>query len=323
MVQASLQCASVSAEPGDRALPVLLVGHGSRSAAGRQAIFDLAEAYLHVRPERPVIPCFLELTTPSIADGVAECAHQGFDTVVVLPVLLFGARHNKFDVTAALDAMQQRYPQMVFRYGAPLGITANILEHLRSLLAAETETSAIAPAETAILFVGRGSSDPEANGEACKLARMVWEGSGYHSIEVCFIGITHPRLEVGLQRALLLGAKRVLVLPYLLFEGVLLDKIRAAVQECDRAHSDVEISCLPNLGMPPAVLQALLQREQEAIAGTIQMNCHLCKFRLAASETYGPSHHHAATEHHHPHHHGAHDPTAISSDYHERAWQIP
>ncbi|MEO0852906.1 MAG: sirohydrochlorin chelatase, partial [Cyanobacteria bacterium J06648_11] len=208
--------------------PVLLVGHGSRSAAGRQAIFDLAEAYRLLRPERPVIPCFLELTTPSIADGVAACVRQGFVEVVVLPVLLFGARHNKFDVTNELDAMQRRYPQMTFRYGAPIGITSDILTHLRSEVAAfvARQPSHVERSETILLFVGRGSSDPEANGEACKLARMLWEGSEFQAIEVCFIGITHPRLETGLTRSLLFQPKRILVLPYLLFEGVLLDKIR-------------------------------------------------------------------------------------------------
>ncbi|MEO0802463.1 MAG: sirohydrochlorin chelatase [Cyanobacteria bacterium J06642_2] len=315
---------------GDRSLPILLIGHGSRSAAGRQAIFDLAEAYRHVGPERPVIPCFLELTTPTIADGVAECIRQGFMDVVVLPVLLFGARHNKFDVTRALDTMQQRYPQVTFRYGAPIGITSEILAHLRAqLVGAETHlSSTIARAETAILFVGRGSSDPEANGEACKLARMVWEGSGYQAMDVCFIGITHPRLNVGLQRSLLLQPKRILILPYLLFAGVLLDKTRDIVREYAREHPEVEISCLPNLGIAPAILQALRTREREAIAGTIQMNCHLCKFRLAASEHSVPGHHHHGSNGHAHHHHDgetdvAPDPMAIAAAYHQRAWQIP
>ncbi|MEO1133683.1 MAG: sirohydrochlorin chelatase, partial [Cyanobacteria bacterium J06639_1] len=264
------------------AFPVLLVGHGSRSAAGRQAIFDLAEAYRALPPDRPVIPCFLELTTPSIADGVDECVRQGLTEVVVLPVLLFGARHNKFDVTNELDAMQRRYPQMTFHYGAPMGITSGILEHLRSQLATfeAQQPTLLDRSETVLLFVGRGSSDPEANGEACKLARMLWEGSGYQAVEVCFIGITHPRLDVGLKRSLVLQPKRIVVVPYLLFEGILLDKIRDTVRECDRQHPDIEVRCLPNLGIVPAVLEALQVREQEAIAGAIQMNCHLCKFRL-------------------------------------------
>lgn len=306
--------------------PVLLVGHGSRSAAGRQAIFDLAAAYRSLQPARPVIPCFLELTTPSIADGVEACVRQGITEVVVLPVLLFGARHNKFDVTNELDAMQRRYPHMRLHYGAPIGITANILEHLRSQIATfeARHASLVDRSETVVLFVGRGSSDPEANGEACKLARMVWEGSGFQAVEVCFIGITHPRLDVGINRALLLKPKRILALPYLLFEGVLLDKIRATVQESDRQHPEVEISCLPNLGIAPAVLSALQVREREAIAGAIQMNCHLCKFRLAAKDSHGASHHHHhANGHSHSHSHTTGDPMARAADYHERAWQIP
>lgn len=84
-----------------------------------------------------------------------------------------------------------------------------------------------------MLFVGRGSSDPEANAEACKLARLLWEGSGLAAVETCFIGITHPRLPVGLERALSWQPRRVIVLPYFLFTGVLVKKSRRRCKSGD------------------------------------------------------------------------------------------
>ncbi|MEM8715713.1 MAG: CbiX/SirB N-terminal domain-containing protein, partial [Cyanobacteria bacterium P01_G01_bin.4] len=59
--------------PEAQPLPVLLIGHGSRDADGRQSFLDLAAAFSEFDDRRPVIPCFLELTEPTIADGVAEC----------------------------------------------------------------------------------------------------------------------------------------------------------------------------------------------------------------------------------------------------------
>jgi sirohydrochlorin cobaltochelatase len=322
------------------------VGHGSRDADGRQALLDLAIAYQELDPERPVIPCFLELTEPTIAAGVAECDRLGYRDVVALPVLLFGARHNKFDVTNELDALQRQYPHMVFHYGAPLGITSDILDLLRQRLAdIERQLSPeIDRSDTVVLFVGRGSSDPEANSEACKLARLLWEGSGYRSIEVCFVGITHPRLEAGFDRALLLQPRRILVLPYFLFTGMLVKKIQATTAARRLAQPELEIVCLPEMGIVPEVLDALHQREREAIAGEIRMNCQLCKFRIAASQTLGPTHSHEHAIHHghshsgehaHSHGHSHHDehshdgegvtpdPYATESDYHQRVWQVP
>ena len=321
---------------GDAApLPVLLIGHGSRDASGRQALLDLAEAFARIDRRRPVIPCFLELTEPTIADGVAECDRLGYSDVVALPVLLFGARHNKFDITGELDVLNRQYPHITFHYGAPLGITTHLLEELKQTIASvERSLESVRKSDTILLFVGRGSSDPEANGEACKLARLLWEGSGYHSVEVCFVGITHPRLEVGFDRALLMNPKRIIVVPYFMFTGVLVKKIQAAVAARNLAHSETEIVCLPELGISSAVLQSLYLREREALNGQIQMNCQLCKFRIAGSDAIGGGDGHGHNGHGYGHHHNGHghghhhsgtgeDPYAKESDYHQRIWSVP
>ncbi len=322
-------------------LPLLLIGHGSRDPEGRQAFLELAQAYQARTPQRPVIPCFLELTQPTIAQGVEQCLAQGWQEIVALPLLLFGARHDKFDVTTELDRLQALYPQLRIHYGGPLGIRVEILQLLRERLAAllAAQPRRIPAIETVLLFVGRGSSDPEANAEACKLARLLWEGSGFAAVETCFIGITHPRLPVGLQRALSWQPRRVIVLPYFLFTGVLVKKIEAAVQEQRRCHPEIDWLMLPELGLEEAVLHSLQQLEQEALQGQTQVNCHLCKFRLAVSAKLGVGHthhhphdHHShgqGSHHHPPHlehshtHAGAADPWATLEDYHQRAWQVP
>ncbi|HBY78923.1 MAG TPA: sirohydrochlorin chelatase, partial [Cyanobacteria bacterium UBA11148] len=35
--------------------------------------------------------------------------------------------------------------------------------------------------DTVLLVVGRGSSDPDANSDVYKMARLLWEGSGYQT----------------------------------------------------------------------------------------------------------------------------------------------
>ncbi|MEN9232314.1 MAG: sirohydrochlorin chelatase, partial [Thermostichus sp. DG02_5_bins_236] len=324
-------------------LPLLLIGHGSRDPEGRQAFLELAQTYQALTPQRPVIPCFLELTEPSIAQGIQQCVAQGWQEVVALPLLLFGARHNKFDVTVELDRLQTLYPQLHIHYGGPLGIRVEILQLLRERLSAllAAQPPGIPDSETVLLFVGRGSSDPEANAETCKLARLLWEGSGYRAVETCFIGITHPRLPVGFERALLWQPRRVIVLPYFLFTGVLVKKIEAAIQEQQHLHPEIDWLGLPELGIVDTILQSLRQLEQEAHQGQTQMNCHLCKFRLAVKELasaqhthhhdHGHSHSHGHHNHSHSHSHHGHDPThptaadpcAQLEDYHQRAWQVP
>ena len=309
--------------------PLLLIGHGTRDVEGRQTFLDFARAYQDLDTSRPVIPCFLELTEPTIAAGVESCLSQGYTEISALPLLLFAARHNKFDVTNELDRTRQQHPELKFYYGRHFGITPAILDLWRERLAniddAEHNPKGIPRAETVLLFVGRGSSDPDANGDTCKLARILWEGSGYQAVETCFIGITHPRLAEGFRRAYFYQPKRIIVLPYFLFTGALVKKIVALTAEQQAEHPEISMFCLPEMGIQPELLQIVRDREIETQLGQVQMNCEICKFRLAAlsgehSHSHGHGHSH---DHHHHHDHPAPDPCADLGKYHDRIWQVP
>ena len=305
--------------------PLLAIGHGTRNERGRQTFLDFVNIYQQLDTSRPVIPCFLELTEPTIAKGVELCVQQGYREITALPILLFAARHNKFDVTNELDRARSPYPQISFNYGRHFGITPQIIELWRDRLSLldrpQYNPRNIAREDTVLLFVGRGSSDPDANGDVYKLARMMWEGSGYKTVETCFIGITHPRLEEGFRRAYLYQPKRVIVLPYFLFTGTLMEKIFEITAQQEAQHPELEFACLPEMGIAPQLLQIFREREIEAQLGQVAMNCEMCKFRLAAKEQEGGHHHHHHGGHHH--HHGDSDPYAKLEDYHQRIWQTP
>ena len=307
--------------------PLLAIGHGTRNEEGRDTFLEFIATYQQLDPSRPVIPCFLELTNPSISEAIEGCVQRGYKDITALPILLFAARHNKFDVTHELDLGLKKYPQLSLQYGRHLGIAPQIIElwrdRLKKLDLPENNPQNIAREDTVLLFVGRGSSDPDANGDVSKLARLIWEGSGYKTVETCFIGITHPRMEEGFRRAYFYEPKRIIVLPYFLFTGTLMNKImRIATQEAAE-HSALDIVCLREMGIAPQLLALLRAREIEAQLGQVSMNCQMCKFRLNASRDYEDHHHHEHAHHNNPHQHHSHDPYAKLTDYHQRIWQAP
>lgn len=329
IIENSLNLNSLSLPSLPMQRPLLMIGHGTRDNDGRQTFLDFVAAYQKLDSSRPVIPCFLELTTPNIEAGVDYCVSQGYEDISALPILLFAARHNKFDVTNELDRTRIKYPQVKFHYGRHFGISPSIINLWKNRLAQFDQPQFnplnIPRSETVLLFVGRGSSDPDANGDVCKLARILWEGSGYKTVETCFIGITHPRLEEGFARALLYQPKRILVLPYFLFTGALVKKIFSIANEQQQQHSNIEINCLPEMGIQGELLQLIREREIETQLGTVNMNCEMCKFRLNALEnnSHSHSHHHHHHDHEHEHHHHYVDTCADLEKYHQRIWQVP
>jgi sirohydrochlorin cobaltochelatase len=339
---------SLSLPPLPLQRPLLMIGHGTRDEDGRQAFLDFVQAYQALDTSRPVLPCFLELTGPTIQEGVDQCVAQGYTELSVLPILLFAARHNKFDVTNELDRARAKHPQVKFHYGRHFGITPGILELWRDRLAAldgipqkgqinplDVESSNLQPSilrkDTVLLFVGRGSSDPDANGDVYKMARILWEGSGYQTVETCFIGITHPRLEEGFRRARLYQPKQIIVLPYFLFTGALVKKIFDITAQQQEQYPEISMTCLPEMGIQSQLLAILREREIETQVGQVQMNCEMCKFRLAvvekdAAQGHSHDHNHQHGHHHHHDHHHSHpapDPYADLGQYHQRIWKAP
>ncbi len=292
----------------------VLIGHGTRDAEGAQEALDFAARLADRLGSRagagwPVVPCFLELTDPPILPTIARCVEAGAREIVALPLMLFGANHVKSDIPAALAVARARHPALTIRYGAPLGVQPEMLEVVDERIAAteaavspfprvETGVDAVAPRtpcektapetavppipreETAVLLVERGSSDPDANAQVYQLGRMLWEGRGFGWVEPCFVGITRPSLEEGLARCMTLGARRVLVLPYFLFTGVLVRRISRVVAEFAARHPDVELQVAEHLGCHPRLLDLVVRRVEEAHNGDVRMSCDRCKWRV-------------------------------------------
>jgi sirohydrochlorin cobaltochelatase len=79
--------------------------------------------------------------------------------------------------------------------------------------------------ETLLVVVGRGASDPDANSNVSKVTRILWEGFGFGWAETAYSGVTFPLVDPGLEHAARLGYKRIIVFPYFLFTGILVQRI--------------------------------------------------------------------------------------------------
>ena len=113
---------------------------------------------------------------------------------------------------------------MTFHYAAPLGVDARLFDVLdeqleERVLEAEQQTSAHNREETAVLLVGRASTDPDGNSEVFKIGRLLWESPGYGWVGVCFVNLACPAVREGIIRCVTLGAKRVIVVLYFFHRG--------------------------------------------------------------------------------------------------------
>ncbi|ACY96903.1 MULTISPECIES: sirohydrochlorin chelatase [Thermomonospora] len=283
--------------------PLLLVGHGTRDAQG-VAEFTAFVERMRRRMPVDVAGGFIELSPPPLTEAVAELHERGHRRIAAVPLVLAAAGHGKGDIPAAMAREQVRRPGLSYVYGRPLGPHPILLELL------EERLRAVCPpgGGTAVLLVGRGSTDPDANAEVHKVARLFWEGRGaggpgqgpgLSTVETAFVSLAAPGVPEGLERCRRLGARRIVVLPYFLFPGVLPDRVAAQARRYAAGHPELDVRCAEVIGDCDGLADLVAERYAEALAGDIRMNCDTCVYRIALpgfEDRVGAP----QTPHHHP-----------------------
>jgi sirohydrochlorin cobaltochelatase len=291
--------------------PVLLVGHGTVDATG------VAEFVAFTGRVRRLLAAegvdvdggFIELSQPTVHEAWTALAGRGHSTMAAVPMVLVGAGHAKGDIPAALQREVLRDPATSYVFGRPLGphpVLQELLdERIAAALNGEDGTG------TAVLLVGRGSTDPDANAEVCKVARLLQEGRPYDFVEPAFVSLARPDVATGLARCRALGARRVVVAPYFLFDGVLPRRVVEQSLAFGVEHPDVDVRVADYLGDSDELAALVVERYREALHGDIRMNCDTCAYRvllpgfedkLGAAQT--PHHHPDDPAHGHGHGHG-------------------
>ena len=297
---------------------VMLCGHGSRDVDAVEEFQPLVRGLACRLPEYPLESGFLEFARPIIREGLDRLRGRGVDHVLAVPGMLFAAGHVKNDVPSVLNAYAAEHGIRI-DFGRDLGIDAKLLAAARDRIEAALATRVSDPSrvETLLAVVGRGTSDPDANGNVAKVARMLWEGMGFGWAEVGYSGVAYPRVDALLERAARLGFRRIVVFPYFLFTGVLVRRIYAQTDEVAARHPAIEFVKAGYLNDHPLVLDTFLERIQGIPAGDVNMNCLLCRYREriighegAVGAPQEGHHHHVegiGTDADHSHHHRDHD----------------
>ncbi|MEE8276299.1 MAG: sirohydrochlorin chelatase [Alphaproteobacteria bacterium] len=309
---------------------VMLCGHGSRDPRAIEEFAAVAATLRRRLTSYETEYGFLEFATPVIRGGLDRLRARGVGRVLAVPGMLFAAGHTKNDIPSVLNTYAAQHPELVIQYGRDLGLDIKLMRAAGARITgavatADAEGAPIARYDTLLLTVGRGTSDPDANANIAKVARMLWEGLGFGWGETAYSGVTFPLVHPALAYAAKLGFRRIVVFPYFLFTGVLVRRIYAHTDLAAAAHPEIQFVKAPYLGDHKLVLDALVERVQEILDGANVMNCQLCKYReqvlgfedevgLAQRSHHhhvegigvGHAHDHGAHGHHHPYPHADH-----------------
>ncbi|WP_177195519.1 sirohydrochlorin chelatase [Salibacterium qingdaonense] len=240
---------------------VLYVGHGTRVPEGSRQMKAFVEETKKSVPCSVQETCFLELSEPDILEGAGRCVEQGADTITVVPVLLLAAGHIKEDIPAELQKVQEIYPDLTIQYGAPFGLHTKMLDVLMVRLQAQGWTT---DEDADILLVGRGSSDKNALQDFHRIAAGLKEQTGGRNVKTAFLAAASPTFDEGLAAMAQSRARRVYVVPYLMFTGLLMQEMQEKIDRMNETAAP-EMKLCDYLGFDEELQEVLRQRTIETM----------------------------------------------------------
>lgn len=278
---------------------LLVVGHGTADRVGEAETNRLAGMVAEACPGVAVELGFLEVIGPSVGEALSRLRSRGVESVIAAPLLLFTAGHARRDLPEALVAAAAETRLPVFQSEA-LGNHPELvrLSRLRREQA-RLVLPPLAAADEALVFVGRGASDPSAVAQltgflaatrACAADRPHCRpglpaatcGLGVHPAAcsavppppgpgrslVGFVAAARPTVAEALEAVVdpaLPGPvpRRVFVQPHLLFRGRVEQQVDEAVDLARTRHPAIEWIVVPRLGAEPEIARAVVARALE------------------------------------------------------------
>jgi sirohydrochlorin cobaltochelatase len=287
----------------------MICGHGSRSQAAVDEFAVLAQRLPAYLPDDWMVDYgYLEFANPVIRDGLDRLRAAGCARILAVPGMLFAAMHAKNDIPTVLNTYAAQHGITV-QYGRELGVDPKMIAAagarvMQAVAQANAEHGAVSLHDTCLVVIGRGASDPDANGNVAKIARMLHEGLGFGWVEPC---LTH---------AAKLGYKRIVVFPYFLFTGILIDRIYGFTDRVAAAHPEIQFVKAGYLNDHEKVLETFAERVLEQDSATPPPNCGLCAYREQVLALADGRHRHIRPEdRQHPAFAGTPPPTCVLCKY--------
>ena len=277
---------------------IIICGHGSRAKIAEEE-FSLLATGLRARfPQLEVEYGFLEYSSPNIHMALDRFIAKGITNIYAVPGMLFSATHAQNDIPSVLITYMQKNPALTIKYGQELGLHDEmIMAFQHRIMEAIDLVEMPKPGDlydTMLVVVGRGTSVSQANAEVSKLTRIVAENMGFGWCETVYSGVTFPSVGRGLEMALKLGFKKIVVAPYFLFSGKLIGRIHSYVEKVAADHPDVSFHVADYLRDQSHVINTFVERFEETVSQPAVNNGLMEQFqsRLAAGEVT-VHHHHA------------------------------
>ena len=231
---------------------LVALAHGSRDPRSAETITALVDEVRAMRPDLRIEPAFLELAKPSFATVVNRLVKEGYEEIVVVPLLLTEAFHAKVDVPEVIAEATTKHEGLKIRATRVLGLEQVFLDVLDRRLRTALKEARVRELD-ALVLAAAGSSDNLANQAVARLARL-WGARHKLPTVAAFASAAPPATGEAVRQFRAEGRRHIAVGSLFLAPGFLPDRAAELAVEAGA------IAVSAPLGADPEVARTILAR---------------------------------------------------------------
>lgn len=254
---------------------IIFIGHGSQETSSNEEFCLLVEKFREFSERINVYHCFVELEAPLMTDLLFAVAKRSeIESIIIIPIFLFSSRHVKNDIPIIVEKVRSLYPHKNIRCADSLKSKPEMIDLVLKRI---NESITGDFKDRVLLMVGRGASDPDSNSEFQKITRLVEEKGQFNFSLSSYVGITTPLLSESLNLISRIRPVGVVVVPYFLFHGRLVDKINRDINEFQLKFPWINIEVTKHLGVDELIFSSIndfIENKE-----TINSSCINCQYR--------------------------------------------
>lgn len=161
---------------------IILVGHGSRVRGAEHVLPELAAKLSRARGG-PVDYAYMQFAKPTIEETIDKVAAGPLTRIILLPVFISSGQHVTSDIPLALEPIRDRYKNISFLLGEPLGPDYRLVEILNErLMSAEGRLGDGAEIAAASFRLIESSTELPADSGRREVAKRVVHTTGDQSL---------------------------------------------------------------------------------------------------------------------------------------------
>jgi len=243
----------------------ILVGHGSKNSKMLTEFHHTTKGIELMFPKTPIEFSFLEILNPNSDQAIKKILKRNKDLkkIVFIPLLLFSSNHFMIDIPIIIKESQKNFPSIQFFSQKPFMndpyLSKLLFLRIKRLVSKDIEKKDLNKKKV-IILVARGMKDLASKKSFEKITTLTQKAFPFHKTYSSFIGINEPRLEKILRKVAKDDPNEIFIVPYLLFYGYLVEKIKNITQMFSLQKPKIQIKISHHLG-PHALLNLSIKEK--------------------------------------------------------------